>query len=102
MAESPEEKAALEKLDEETRQVGWEEFDKEADRELNTGAWWSRRPLGWLGRPRLFRRVKGDPLLEPVDDDDPGDEHGLRDALRKGAEERREELGATRPEPPPQ
>jgi hypothetical protein len=82
MAESPEEKQALEKLDEETREVGWDEFDKEADRELNTGGWWSRRSLARLGRPRIFRRIKGGPLQEPVDDDDPGDERGLRDALR--------------------
>jgi hypothetical protein len=25
--------------------------------------------------------VKGDPIREPVDDPDPGDERGLRDAL---------------------
>jgi hypothetical protein len=79
VAESPQEKQALEKLDEETREVAWDEFDKEADRELNTGGWWSRRPARF-GRLRLFRRVKGDPLPEPVDDDDPGDERGLRDA----------------------
>lgn len=81
MAESPEEKQALEKLDEETREVAWGEFDKEADRELNTGGWWRWRPLARFGRPRPFRPVKGDPLLEPVDDADPGDEHGLREAL---------------------
>jgi hypothetical protein len=81
VAESPEEREALDKLDEESREVGWDEFDKEADRELNTG-WWRLGPLAWLGRPRRFRRVKGDPEPEPVDDDDPGDEHGLRDALR--------------------
>ena len=85
MAESPEEKAALEKLDEETREVAWEEFDKEADRELNTG----RMSGSWLrrfGRPRLFHRVKGDPEPEPVDDEDPGDERGLRDVLRDSDE----------------
>jgi hypothetical protein len=86
VAESPEEKQALEKLDEETRDVGWEEFDKEADRELNTGGWWSFGPLARFGRPRLFRRVEGDPEPEPVGDEDPGDEHGLRDALREGDE----------------
>ena len=79
MPESPQEKEALEKLDEETRDVAWDEFDKEADRELNTGGWWNRRPLAWLGRPRAFHRVKGDPLPEPVEDEDRGDEHGLRD-----------------------
>jgi hypothetical protein len=90
VAESPQEKQALAKLDEETREVAWDEFDKESDRELSTGGWWSRRPLARFGRPRLFRRVKGDPEPEPVDDDDPGDEHGLRDAFREGAEEREE------------
>jgi hypothetical protein len=84
MAESPEEKQALAKLDEVTREVAWEEEDKEADRELNTGRWWRLGGLARLGRPRLFRRVKGDPEPEPVDDEDPGDEHGLRDALRDG------------------
>ena len=33
MAESPEEKEALEKLDEVTREVAWGEEQKEADRE---------------------------------------------------------------------
>ena len=86
MADPPDEKQALEKLDEQTREVAWDEFDKEADRELNTGGWWSRHPLARFGRPGLFRRVKGDPLPEPADDEDPGDEHGLRDALRDGDE----------------
>lgn len=73
MAESPEEKQALDNLDQATREVAWDEFDKEADRELNTGGWWSFRGLARFGRPRLFRRVKGDPLPEPVDDEDPGE-----------------------------
>jgi hypothetical protein len=85
MAESPEEKQALEKLDEETREVARDEFYKEADRELNTG----RMSGSWLrrfGRLRPFHRVEGDPEPEPVDDEDSGDEHGLRDALREGDE----------------
>ena len=82
MAESPQEEA-LGKLDEVTRDVAWQEFDKEADRELNTG--W-RGGLRRFGRPRLFRRVKGDPEPEPIDDDDPGDERGLRNAFREGDE----------------
>jgi hypothetical protein len=86
MAEPPEEKAALDKLDEATREVAWDEFDKETDREVNTfrksGSWLSR-----FGRIRPFHRVKGDPEPEPVDDEDPGDEHGLRDALREGEKE---------------
>lgn len=86
MTESPEEKEALEKLDAAARDVAWQEEQKEADRELNTG--WSglgvgrRRPLAWFGRPRRFRRVKGDPVLEPMDDPDPAGPGGLRDALR--------------------
>ncbi|HEY2311270.1 MAG TPA: hypothetical protein VGH46_09190 [Gaiellaceae bacterium] len=84
MAESPEEKQALEKLDEETREVSWGEFDKEADRELNTRGLMAGfiGGLARFGRPRRFHRVKGDPVLEPVDDEDPGEEHALRDALR--------------------
>ena len=84
MAESPEEKEALEKLDEETREVAGEEFQKEADRELRTGL---MGPDFWLGHFRKFRWKKGDPVPEPVDDEDPGDEHGLRDALREGERE---------------
>jgi len=86
MAESPEEKAALEKLDAETREVADDELQKEADRELSTalrprfGAP-ALGPLAWLGRFRPFRWKKGDPVPEPVDDEDPGDEHGLRDSL---------------------
>ena len=84
MTESPEEKEALEKLDEATQDVAWQEEQKEMDRELNTGwGWWmgNLSPLRWWGRIRGFHRVKGDPVPEPVDDEDPGDEHGLRDAL---------------------
>jgi hypothetical protein len=88
MAESPEEKEALAKLDETTREVAWEEEDKEADREISTGLNPKKYgvplpgPLGWMGRFRPFRWKKGDPVPEPVDDEDPGDERGLRDALR--------------------
>jgi hypothetical protein len=60
MAESPDEEQALEKLDEETREAAWDEFDKEADRELTIGGWWGWGPLARFGRPRLFRREKGD------------------------------------------
>jgi hypothetical protein len=85
--ESPEEKAALEKLDEETREVAWDEEEKEEDREVSTGSIFRRRPVGRYGRFRPFRPVKGDPLREPVDDEDPVDEHGLRDALHEGEQE---------------
>ncbi len=82
MAESPEEKEALEKLDEETNAVAWGEFQKEADRELSTGALRGPGRLGWLfGRFRPFRRQQGRPVAEPLDDPDPGDEHGLRETL---------------------
>jgi hypothetical protein len=76
--ESPEEKGALAKLDEATRKVAWDEEEKEADRE-RTG--WAPGPLILLGRRRRFRHVKGDPVSEPVDDPDPGDERGLHDSL---------------------
>jgi len=82
-AESAEEKEALAKLDEMTREVAWGEEDKEADRER---AGWEPGSLVTLGRRRRFRRVEGDPVPEPVEDEDPGDEHGLRDALRDGEE----------------
>jgi hypothetical protein len=87
VAESPEEKEALAKLDEATREVAWQEEQKEADRELSTS--FSLRfgmavpgPLALFGRFRPFRWKKGDPVPEPVDDPDPNDERGLRDALR--------------------
>ena len=70
MAESPEEKEALAKLDEETREVGWEEEDKELAREDKF--WFG---FGWL--TSIFHPVrfwsKGDPM--------PGSERGLDDAL---------------------
>jgi hypothetical protein len=95
--ETPEEKEALAKLDEVTRQVAWGEEVKEEDRELSTsvvpiggryrlGQGGFRGPLGWMfGRFRVFRWKKGDPVPEPVDDPDPGDEHGLRESLRDDA-----------------
>ena len=70
MAESPQEKEALEKLDEETREVGWDEEDKELTRERQF--WFG---FGWL--TSIFHPVrfwsKGDPM--------PGSEPGLGDAL---------------------
>src|SRR5436305_7032531 len=92
MPESPEEKEALEKLDEATRDVAWQEEQKEADREVSTmpmlgpslgGPFglFRLRQLRRFGRFRPFRRVKGDPVREPVDDPDPADRRGLRDVL---------------------
>jgi hypothetical protein len=60
MAESPDEEQPLENLDEATRNVAWDEFDKEVDRELVTAGWAGLGVLGRFGRPRLFRRGKGD------------------------------------------
>jgi hypothetical protein len=72
VAESPEEKEALEKLDEATREEAWTEEDKELGRE---GQYVFR--LGWL--TSLFHPVrfwsKGDPP--------PGSEPGLREALHE-------------------
>jgi hypothetical protein len=64
--ESQKEIAAEKRLDEVTRGVAWEEFDK------NEGT----SPLG--------------PLVHPAphgEDSDPTDERGLRDALRDGEKE---------------
>jgi hypothetical protein len=84
MAESPEEKEALEKLDEETREVSWGEFQKEADREVSTGPLFGSRRLGWrFGLFRPFRRAKGDPVPEPVDDEDPADDRSMRDVMHE-------------------
>jgi hypothetical protein len=70
VAESPEEREALAKLDEETREVGWEEEDKELARDSQFVF-----GVGWL--TSIFHPVrfwsKGDPT--------PGSEPGLRDAL---------------------
>jgi hypothetical protein len=66
--ESPQEIAAEERLDEATREVSWEEFDKEAAHEAPVGPF---APLGMTGATE--GPLGGDP--------DPGDEHGLRDAL---------------------
>jgi len=64
--ESPQEIAAEERLDEATREVAWDEFDKNE----GTG------PTGLFVPPP---RHGGDP--------DPTDERGLRDALRDGETE---------------
>lgn len=84
MTESPEEKEALEKLDEATRDVAWQEEQKEADRELSSPfmLWGANNALGWFyGRFRWFRRIKGNPVREPVDNPDPVGEQGLRHTL---------------------
>ena len=64
MAESSEDHQALDRPDEETRDVGWEEFDKEADFEADQQYMGSPMfgfpgPLAWFARrPRLFGRPK--------------------------------------------
>jgi hypothetical protein len=72
--ESPAEIAAEERLDEATRDVAWDEFDKEARREAALG------PLSPLG---LIGATEG----PPKGDSDPGDEHGLRESLRDADEQ---------------
>jgi hypothetical protein len=67
--ESPEEVAALERLDEGTREVAAEELDKEAAEEAGNPF----EPLGVTGQ------MSG-PL--PVDPD-PGDERALRDVMHE-------------------
>jgi hypothetical protein len=79
--ESAQEKDALAKLDEVTREVAADELQTDADREVSGAA--PLGPLAWLGHVRPFRWVKGDPVAEPVDDADPVDERGLRDVLRE-------------------
>jgi len=72
--ETPKEIAAEKRLDEVTREVAWGEFDKEAVREAPLG------PLAPLG----IEGAMAGPLQE---DPDPGDEHGLSDALHGDAGE---------------
>jgi len=74
--ESPQEVAAEERLDEATREVAWGEFDKEAAKEAPVGP---LAPLGLTGATE--GPLEGDP--------DPGDEHGLRDALHDGDEDKK-------------
>jgi hypothetical protein len=64
VAESPEEKEALAKLDDEVEDVAWGELDKEAGREQRERGWfmtsrglvWVRGPLASSDRRRLWRR----------------------------------------------
>lgn len=84
LAESPEEKEALEKLDEATREVAAQELQKEADRELSAPGLFGPRRLGWMfGRFRPFRWKKGDPVPEPVDDEDPSDDRSMHDVMHE-------------------
>jgi hypothetical protein len=76
--ESPEEIAAEKKLDEVTRDVAWTEWDGEGP-----------ATPGLYFHPRVSGR-------------EPKDEHGLREAFRQGAEERREKLASEGSESPPE
>jgi hypothetical protein len=73
--ESPEEIAAEQRLEQVTREVAWAEFDKESLREAPLAP---VEPLGMMGL--AHGKLDGDP--------DPGDERGLREALRDGDDER--------------
>ena len=80
--ESPAEVEALENLDRVTREVASQELDKEAEREQ--GHLWQPVAALDVGRkPVPLQHVEGDPVPEPVDDPDPSDERGLRDALHQ-------------------
>jgi len=85
--ESPEEKEALAKLDQATREVASDELQKEADRELSTrftpALGYNRGgALFWMGRFRPFRWKKGDPVPEPLDDEDPAGGPSMHDVMR--------------------
>ena len=78
---------ALKKLDEATREVAAEELQKEADREVSTA--FSPQfgvpvpgPDAVLGRSRPFRWKKGDPVPEPVDDEDPAGGPSMHDVMQ--------------------
>jgi hypothetical protein len=82
--ESPEELAAERKLDEATREVASQELDKEGWRER----WWGFfGPLFFAFRgfrhPKMRLDVRDPVLFEPVDNPDPTDEEGSRDALHE-------------------
>jgi hypothetical protein len=68
--ESPAEVRAEEKLDEATREVAWDEFEKEGERE---------KQRGFFGPQSFFRGFRRVP--KPVDDPDPADARPLRDVL---------------------
>ena len=62
MSESWEEKAVRGKPDDDIRNVGWREFDKEAERQLIRGGMGvGPGPLARLGLARRPRRAKRDP-----------------------------------------
>lgn len=79
--ESPAEEQALANLDEATREVGWQEFEKEEEREQGGGEVGPLSLLPPRTPPVAFRHVPGDPVPEPVDDPDPADSRSLRDVL---------------------
>lgn len=68
--ESPAEVQAEEKLDEATREVAWDEFEK---------AGGAMKQRGFFGPMRFFGAFRRVP--KPVDDPDPADGRSLRDVL---------------------
>lgn len=85
MADETRQEKNASQLDEATYDVANVELEKEIDREQRG---WYRGLLGnftsSLMRKRLgpLHHVEGDPVPEPVDDPDPGNEQGLRDAFK--------------------
>ena len=67
--ESPAEKTALERLDEETREAAWAEEDKETERE-HSGEFGPLTVHDRSVKPAPLHHVPGDPVPEPVDDPD--------------------------------
>jgi len=85
--ETPDEQRPLERLDDATRDVGWQELDRERERERfwrpgarSSGRGGSLAGWGFRWRWRIPWRRHADP--------DPGDERGLRDVLH--GDERKE------------
>ena len=68
-------------LDAETREVAWQEFEKEGQREQYHGFFGPFNLSLMRFRPTRFRHVRGDAVPEPVDDPDPSGEDGLRKDL---------------------
>ena len=84
--ESPAEEQALANLDEVTRDVSWDELDKEEEREQGGGEIGVLTPALHQTPPVRFHDVTGDPVPEPVDDTDPADRRGLDDVLHEDDE----------------
>ena len=77
--EPSQETAAEEGLDEELRDVGWDEFYKEADLE---DSHLSAAVVGPLALTGAMERLRKRDRRLPERDPDPADDHGLRETLR--------------------